>query len=234
MMGSPGSERERSADEGPLHKVSIHYRVAISTHEVTFAEWDGCVSAGACGNYRPADEGWGRLNRPVINVSWHDAQTYVAWLRSTTGKAYRLPTESEWEYAMRAGTSSPFHTGACVEKSQANVDFRFGYANCPQQDNAYLARTQNVGRYPPNPFGLYDMIGNVFEWVEDAWHESYAGAPGDGRAWTTADEDERRVVRGGSWGAIVGAARSANRFQEPADFRSDHIGFRVALILDRS
>lgn len=233
MMGSAGNEKERSPDEGPLHKVSIHYSLAIGMYEVTFAEWDACVTAGACNKYRPDDEGWGHDSHPVINVSWNDAQAYVAWLQRMTGKPYRLPTESEWEFAMRGETSSPFYTGACLEKNKANVDFRFGYDKCPPQPNSYVGKTQHVGKYPPNPFGLHDMIGNVFEWVTDTWHESYLGAPANGRAWTSGGDDERRVVRGGSWGAVVAASRSANRFPEFADFRSDNVGFRVALSLPK-
>lgn len=231
MMGSAKIEADRATDEDPQHKVSIQYPIAFSENEITFAQWDACYKEAACAKYWPSDEGWGRGNRPVINVSWKDAQAYIAWLRRKTGKPYRLPTESEWEYAMRAGTSSPFYVGACLDKNQANVDFRFGYKKCQPQPSAYLGKTQKVGQYPANPFGLHDMMGNVFEWVEDTWHESYVGAPANGRAWTIGGDDERRVVRGGSWGAVVAAARSANRFPEPADFRSDNVGFRVALSL---
>ena len=182
MMGSPDSEPGRDADEGPLRRVRIGYPLAVGKFEVTFAEWDACVSAGGC-NHRPNDKGWGRGSRPVVVVNWGDAQAYVKWLSRTTGQRYRLLSESEWEYAARAGTTTPLHTGSRITTAQANFSGN---------------QTVPVGRFGANLFGLHDMHGNVWEWVEDCWNRSYAGAPSDGSAWRSG-ECSRRVLRGGSW-----------------------------------
>ena len=120
-MGSPPGEEGRDDDEGPVHRVEIREPFAVGKHEVTFAEWDACVSSGGCGSYRPNDEGWGRGRRPVINVNWEDAKSYVSWLSRKSGEAYRLLSESEWEYAARAGTTGPFHFGSTISSDQANA-----------------------------------------------------------------------------------------------------------------
>ena len=223
-MGSPASASEegRHDDEGPQHRVEgPQHRVelrsfALGVTEVTFDEWDACVRGGGCDGYRPDDEGWGRGARPVINVSWEDAQAYVSWLSGSTGAAYRLPSESEWEYAARAGTETPFHTGATISTDQAN----------------YSGRTTPVGTFAPNAFGLHDVHGSVWEWVEDCWHDSYRGAPRDGAAWTSSGDCGRRVLRGGSWNAYPGNLRSAARYMHPTEHRNYHVGFRVARTLD--
>ena len=191
-MGSPASEAGRSDDEGPRHRVTLR-SFALGVTEVTFDEWDACVRGGGCGGRRPDDEGWGRGARPVINVSWEDARAYVRWLSRETGKSYRLPSEAEWEYAARAGTATPFHTGATISTDQANYADR---------------RTTLVGAFAPNAFGLYDVHGNVWEWVEDCWHDSYRGAPSDGTAWTAGGDCSRRVLRGGSWDKGWGLRRT--------------------------
>jgi len=216
MMGSPSSEEGRYDEEGPVHRVRIG-KFAVGVYEVTFAEWDACATDGGCGGHQPEDGGWGRGNRPVIYVSWEDARSYVRWLSAKTGERYRLLSESEWEYAARAGTTTPFHTGRTISTKQANHDF-------------ILEKTAPVGTYPPNAFGLYDMHGNVWEWVQDCWNGSYAGAPGDGSAWESG-ECVRRVLRGGSWGYIPRYLRSANRFGYTAGIRSNFNGFRVARTL---
>ena len=172
MMGSPPSEEGRGDDEGPVHRVTISEPFAVGVYEVTFEEWDACVSGGGCGGYRP--EGWGRSSRPVINVSWDDAQAYVAWLSGKTGEAYRLLSESEWEYAARAGTTTRYHWGDDVGRNRANcVDDYCGDS---------WEFTAPVGSFGANGFGLHDILGNVREWVEDCWNGSYAGAPSDGSA----------------------------------------------------
>ena len=184
MMGSSDNEQGRDSDEGPRHLVKIDEPFAVGRFEVTFDEWDACVADGGCRGYE--DEDWGRGKRPVINVSWEDAQAYVAWLSQATGEEYRLLAEAEWEYAARADTATRYWWGDEITPEYANYE-ESGYH-----------RTTEVDSYPANPWGLYNMHGNVWEWVEDCWNDSYKGAPSDGRAWTTGDCG-RRLVRGGSW-----------------------------------
>ena len=227
-MGSPSSEEGRGGDEGPVHRVRIAQPFAVGVYEVTFAEWDACVRDGGCGGHRPDDEGWGRGRRPVINVSWEDAQSYVGWLSRKTGEKYRLLSESEWEYVARAGTTGPFHFGATLSTSQANYDGNFFYGS--GRPGEYRGRTVSVGSFPSNEFGLHDVHGNVWEWVEDCWNGSYAGALADGGAWETGD-CSRRVMRGGSWKGVPWGLRSANRCRFTAGDRIDFIGFRVARTL---
>ncbi len=184
---------------------------------MTFDEWDMCAADGGCDNYRPDDARWGRGWRPVINVSWSDAKVYVAWLSQETGKAYRLLSEAEWEYAARAGTRTRFSFGDDISEKDAN--FLGG-----------LGKTWQVGAYPANPWKLHDMHGNVWEWVEDCWNESYDGAPSDGSAWTSGD-CSTRVLRGGSWSNYPRLLRSAYRNWNSADNRDYDYGFRVARTL---
>ena len=172
--------------EKPVHEVTVASPFALSVHEVTFEDFDRFTYPNEVD-----DDGWGRGRRPVINVSWNDAQDYVAWLSAQTGASYRLPSESEWEYAARAGTKTKYSWGG---------------------------------------FGLYDMHGNVNEWVEDCWNESYAGAPSDGTAWMGGD-CTRRVLRGGSWYNLPWAVRAALRHGDSTSHRSISIGFRVARTL---
>jgi formylglycine-generating enzyme required for sulfatase activity len=156
----------------------------------------------------------------VINVSWDDAKAYVGWLSAQTGHPYRLLSEAEWEYACRAGTRTRFWWGDEITPENANYGINVG-------------KTSEVGRYPANPFGLCDMHGNVWEWVEDGWHDSYDGAPNDGSAWI-AGEDSRRVLRGGSWIELSGSQRSACRLWYDSGDRNYFLGFRVARTLSRS
>ena len=209
-------------DEKPVRKVAIA-SFALSKHEVTFAQWDACVSGGGCGGYRPEDVGWGRAARPVVNVSWEDAQSYVSWLSRETGEAYRLPTEAEWEYAARAGTTTKYSWGKEIGVDRANC--RGG--SCGDQ----WAFTAPVGSFAGNAWGLHDMHGNVWEWVQDCWNGNYAGAPVDGSAWLSRN-CSLRVLRGGSWGYGPGVLRSAYRSQErPRRPQQPHLGFRVARTL---
>ena len=212
LMGSPSTEEGRYGAEGPQHRVEIGYRLAVGAYAVTFAEWDACVAAGGCNDYRPSDAGWGRGTRPVINVSWDDAQAYVSWLSFKTGQSYRLLSESEWEYVARAGTTTPFHFGETISTDQVNYNRNF---------------TVPVGSFPSNAFGLYDVHGNVWEWTQDCWNGGYSGAPGDGSAWARGD-CSMRVLRGGSWGYIPGNLRSAFRVRLVTVDRSINVGFRVA------
>ena len=236
QMGSPTSEVEDrwfyDGEEEPIHPVTISEPFAVGINEVTFEEWDQCVNDGECGSHRPEDEGWGRGTRPVINVDWRDAMIYVAWLRNRTGRAYRLLSESEWEYVARAGTTTAFHTGASISTDQANYNGNHTYGS--GQKGEYRQRTTPVGTFEPNPYGLYDVHGNVAEWVEDCWNKSYEGAPGDGSVWNTnsyGDECRVFMVRGGSWDDVPSSIRSAYRDQDTWFERKSNLGFRVARTL---
>ena len=248
MMGSPGSEEGRYDDEGPRHRVRIGKPFAVGVTEVTRGEFGrfvretGHSTGNACRTYEGGKwkERSGRSWRnpgynqtdahPVVCVSWADAQAYVKWLSRETGESYRLLSESEWEYMARAGTTGPFHFGATLSTAQANYDGRFTYGS--GREGRYRERTEPVGSFPVNAFGVHDVHGNVSEWVEDCWHRSYAGAPADGRAWTVGGDCGRRVLRGGSWLNGPQFLRSANRFWNTAGFRDDFAGFRVARTLD--
>ena len=217
MMGSPVSEEGRDDDEGPQHRVTVR-SFALGVTEVTFDEWEACVRGGGCDGYRPDDAGWGRGARPVIYVNWDDARAYVSWLSRETGESYRLPSEAEWEYAARGGTTTPFYTGTTISTGQANYSIDRG-------------QTTPVRTFAPNPFGLYDVHGNVWEWVEDCWNGSYRGAPADGSPWGAGDCG-RRVLRGGSWLGYPRHLRSAARDGFTAGNRYSRAGFRVARTLD--
>ena len=221
-MGSPASEEGRVADEGPQRGVRVE-RFALGRYEVTFDEYDRF--ALATGSARLGDRGWGRGRRPVINVSWEDAAAYAAWLSEETGFRYRLASEAEWEYAGRAGTETRYSWGNAIGRNRANC------AGCGGEwDDA--VRTAPVGSFAANAWGLHDMHGNVWEWVEDCWHDSYRGAPSDGRAWTSGGDCGRRVSRGGSWAVNPRFLRAADRLRLDAGYRSGHVGFRVARTLD--
>ena len=226
-MGSPASERDRSDGEGPQHRVTLSAPFALGVSEVTFAEWDACVRGGGCNGYHPDDGGWGRGTRPVINVSWEDAQAYVRWLSRATGATYRLPSESEWEYAARAGTRTARYWGEAESGQCRYANGWDDFAPCPDGHR----NTAPVRSYAPNGFGLHDVLGNVWEWMEDCWHDDYRGAPSDGAAWTRGGEC-RRVSRGGSWSYSLRDLRSAARGRSDAGYRFGTIGFRVARTLD--
>jgi formylglycine-generating enzyme required for sulfatase activity len=202
--------------------------LAVGVYEVTFAEWDACVRDGGCDWY-PPDRGWGRGRRPVIHVSWEDAQQYAAWLSGRTGERYRLLSEAEWEYVARAGTTTPFHTGKTISTEVANYNGELTYGG--GASGVYRGQTVPVGSFPANDFGLRDVHGNVSEWVDDCWHGSYDGAPSDGRARGSA-RCSWRVVRGGAWFHDPRLLRSAYRILNFTDNRSSRtIGFRVARTL---
>ena len=207
--------------EQPVHRVNIRRNFAIGRREVTFAEWDRCVDAGGC-MFRPTDQGWGRGDRPVTNVSWDDAKQFIAWLSRLTGKPYRLPTEAEWEYAARGGSITPYWWGK---------DVGAGHAQCAGCGVGESDRTAPAGSFRPNAFGLYDTAGNAAEWVEDCWNSSFHGAPGDGSAWISGD-CSLRVLRGGSFADKATAVRSSSRFRYDQDVRYYANGFRVARDLD--
>ena len=221
IQGSPSSEPDRYDNEGPQRWISVR-SFAIGATEVTFAQWDTCVSSGGCA-HRPDDEGWGRGSQPVIKVSWNDAQEYVDWLNGRVeGSPYRLPSESEWEYAARAGTGTAFPWGNGIGSGNANCrDVHCGDG---------IEFTAPVGSFAPNGFGLFDMHGNVWEWVEDCWNKDYSGAPEDGSVWRSGD-CELAVLRGGSWDSWPVGMRSAFRVRVWRGVRDIYIGFRVARTL---
>ena len=230
MVGIPGGTFRMGdlrgvweVSERPVHAVTVS-PFRIGKHEVTFSQWDACVADGGCGDYSPVDEGFGRGNRPVINVSREDNQEFIAWLNTKTGGGYRLPTESEWEYAARAGTESDYSWGEdAIGVNRANCRV------CGSQwDNI---ETAPVGSFPANAWGLHDVHGNVAEWMEDCWNENYSGAPVDGSVWESGD-CAKRVIRGGSWSSAPRNIRSSARFRLPrsssAPVRFDWVGFRLA------
>lgn len=232
LMGSPVGEEGSWEWERPQHEVRIDYAFALGKYAVTFAEWDAALAAGAKLE-NASDEGWGRDRRPVINVSWDDAKVYIAWLNGKQGlegrrDAYRLPSEAEWEYACRAGTTTPFSFGATVSTAQANYDGNRTYGTGKKGES--LDWTTPVGSFPANAFGLHDMHGNIWEWCEDAWNAAYHGAPTDGSAWLTGDASSR-VQRGGSWVDYPQDFRSAHRVRGDTTRRNPTSGFRLARTL---
>jgi formylglycine-generating enzyme required for sulfatase activity len=213
-MGDASGKGE--ADERPLRNVNIA-AFRLGRHEVTFTQFDRF--SAATGRKPPDDNGWGRDQRPVINVSWDDAEAYVAWLNELSGRAFRLPSEAEWEYAARGGAATDYWWGA---------DFKPGYANAKSTGGRdEWPGTAPIGQFPANPFGLFDMNGNVREWVQDCWHSDYSGAPVDGHAWLTGDCN-RRVVRGGAWNLGAASLRSSDREWDDRNFGFTDRGFRVA------
>ncbi len=237
IMGSPISEERRSDEEGPQRTVKFGYTLAVGKYEITWAQWDACVDDGACDDAGPenvgGDGGWGRGTRPAMNVDWNDAQAFVSWLNEKTGLTgktdrYRLLSEAEWEYAARAKTKTAFSFGATISTDQANYDGEFAYPG--GRRGKYLEKTAPVGSYPANAFGLYDMHGNVGEWVEDCFAETYFNAPLDGSPVVTTPCDVR-ISRGGGWSDMPQHLRAAVRYGWTADVRLDKVGFRVARTL---
>jgi formylglycine-generating enzyme required for sulfatase activity len=228
LMGSPDDENSRSLDEGPQYKISIAQPFAVGRFAITFDEWDACAADGGCNGYRPSDEGWGRGRRPVINVSWRDVKEYVEWLSRKTGTRYRLLSEAEREYVTRAGTSTPFWWGPGASTNYANYDGNYTYGN--KSKGRYEQKTVPVDSFKPNPWEIYQVHGNVWEWVEDCWHAPSQRTSSDGAAWTT-DNCTERIRRGGSWRNNPQFLRAAVRGPSPPDARNNNIGFRVARTL---
>ncbi len=204
------------AFETPVHEVTIPKPFYIGRREVTFDEWDACLSDGGC-QYRPGDRGQGRGLKPAADLDWNDTKAYLAWISRKTGKTYRLATKSEWEYAARAGTKTTYYWGTAVEKD---------HANCAGCNTNPINKTTATGTFPPNAFGLFDMAGNAAEWVEDCWADNYKNAPKDGSAYDKADCRER-VLRGGSFNNDPRFVRTAARFKYDFDVRYYTNGFRV-------
>ncbi|WP_316158316.1 MULTISPECIES: SUMF1/EgtB/PvdO family nonheme iron enzyme [unclassified Bradyrhizobium] len=228
LMGAPIGELSRMENEGPLHKVTFAKPFAVGRFSVTLDEYDRCAADGACEGYKPSDRGWGRGRRPAINVSWHDARAYIEWLSKKTSRKYRFLSEAEREYVTRAGTLTPFWVGQTISSKQANFDNTTSYAGGPRGE--YPRKTLPVDSFAPNPWGLYQVHGNVWEWVEDCASNNYQSTPTDGSAWTDSD-CSHRAVRGGSWYCSAGQLRSAHRSFVPVDRRDTDVGFRVARTL---
>jgi formylglycine-generating enzyme required for sulfatase activity len=227
-MGSPPTQEGRSDSEGPQRRVTIARPFAVGKFEVTFEEWDACVAEGGC-SHRPDDSGMGRGKRPVMRVSWDEiTKEYLSWLSRKTGRACRLLTEAEWEYVARAGTTTPFWWGSSISTSKANYDGNYTYGGGPKGE--YRRKTVPADSFAANPWGLYNVHGNVWEWVQDCWNDNYSGAPSDGSARTTGDCG-LRVLRGGSWDDGPLGLRAADRFRNSPDLRSNIFGFRVGRTL---
>ena len=232
VMGARHNDPAAEADERPPHPVTLTRAFAVSQSPVSFAEWDAAAAHGAFGSFVPGDSNWGRLDRPVINVSWRDAQAYCSHLSTITGHRYRLLSEAEWEYCCRAGGDAVYPGGAAPSAETANFDATYGFGD----GRPALARdkTTPARSFPANAFGLYDMVGQVWEWVEDAYHSSYEAAPADGAARRTGDGEGHRVVRGGSWASDLRSLRASQRGSWDPDERNNVLGFRIACDLARA
>jgi len=246
-MGSPTSENLRADDEGPQHSVTISKAFAVGKFEITKGQYavfmldtnhdpgEGCYvwrdskfSKDVTANW--SNPGYKQNDRePVACVNWNDAQSYVAWLSNKTGKHYRLLTEAEWEFAARAGTVTAFWFGETITTSQAN--FRGAVTDNGSSEEGSRGRTIDVGSFPPNNFGLYDIHGNITEWIEDCWNDSYTDGPRNEAARSSGDCN-RRMLRGGSWQDQPMHVRSADRLRYNPDSRNSYIGFRIARALD--
>ncbi|MEL6384848.1 MAG: formylglycine-generating enzyme family protein, partial [Cyanobacteria bacterium J06626_18] len=241
QMGSPEDELDRSNEEGPLHEVSIP-SFTMGKYPVTQAQWRFVAGLPQVQKDLKPDPSRFKGNmRPVEQVSWDDAREFCARLSTYTEREYRLPTEAEWEYACRAGTTTPFHFGATITTELANYrgtdDDRIGWKGNygPGPKGEYRKETTPVNHFKvANAFGLCDMHGNVWEWCLDHWHKSYEGAPEDGSAWLTDNENASRVLRGGSWNYDPRNCRSAYRYSDTRDSRLDNIGFRVVSVAPRT
>jgi len=214
-MGS----NEGNSHEKPIHKVKIIKPFAMGQYEVSWNNYQPCIDAGECISNR--SEGWGKGNRPVIDVSWYDAQSYIKWLNKKTGKNYRLANEAEWEYAARAGSANKYSWGNDINCSQASYGYYSG--QCGKQKGTDL-----IGTFSANTFGLYDMHGNVYEWVQDCWNSTYSGAPSTNTTWEGGN-CKKRVLRGGSWGSGPLTLSSASRIWFTASHGNPNYGFRLVL-----
>ncbi|MBD2464281.1 formylglycine-generating enzyme family protein [Oscillatoria sp. FACHB-1407] len=231
IMGAPASEESSEENERPQHRVTVQ-PFLMGKYAVTQKLWQ--TVAGF-----PTVEHDLELNpsrfkgdqRPVEQMSWFDAVEFCQRLSSETGRNYRLPSEAEWEYACRAGTTTPFHFGETVTVEWLNC---IGSLDGDAPKSGYRQRTTDVGSFPANAFGLFDMHGNVWEWCADHWHDNYTNAPIDGSAWVTGGNFELRVRRGGSWFSLPWSCRSASRVFLSPDLCNPYIGFRVVCSAPRT
>lgn len=231
-MGAPADEPKRLKQEGPVRRVEVQ-RFAIARTEVTFAEWDACVADGGCASFSPSDHDHGRGDNPAFNLSWDDVQSYIQWLNDQVpGDPYRLPSEAEWEYAARAGTTSAYHWGDAPDRAHANMGREICCIGAAEGADRWVGPAP-VAQFPPNAFGLYDTAGNVWEWVADVYRNNYEGAPTDGGEWTSTSvrPGARRVLRGGSYMDRPWQVRSAMRISNSSNWRLNTYGFRPARTL---
>lgn len=219
LMGSPNKEAERGSEEDPQHEVTVP-TFLLGKYLVTQAQWQALMK-----NNPSRFEKDGK-NRPVERISWFESKLFCEKLSELACREIRLPSEAEWEYACRAGTTSPFSFGATLTTELANYNGEFTYAHGVVEENRH--QTTEVGSLPANPFGVYDLHGNVAEWCIDTWHDNYTGAPVDGSAWISGKEKEARVLKGGSWLHVPGSCRCASRLNALPNSKSDAFGFRVA------
>jgi formylglycine-generating enzyme required for sulfatase activity len=222
-MGSPEEEKYRFIEESPQRRVKIA-SFFMSKFPITQSQYMAIVK------HNPSR--FIGANRPVETVSWHDAEVFCQALSQHTGRVYQLPSEAEWEYACRAGTTTPFHYGETITTILANYNGKESILGSEptyylETKGEYRQHTTEVGQFPPNLFGLYDMHGNVWEWCQDIWHENYRGAPTNGTTWNMDGDTLRRVLRGGSWNASPRKCRSATRISNLPDVRGINHGFRV-------
>ena len=229
VKGATKNEEGSGNAERPQHEVTFARPFALARDAVTFEEYDRFCAATK--REKPEDEGWGRGRQPAINVNWHDAVAYCAWLAEQSGAEYRLPSEAEWEYACRAATTTPFAFGATVSTDRANYNGNQTYGSGTK--GVYRQRTVAVDELDAaNAWGLRHMHGNVWEWCTDPWHDSYAGAPSDGSPWLHGKADSsRRVLRGGSWNVTPWGLRSAIRGWDGPANHDGSVGFRPARTL---
>ena len=230
LMGSPEDEQERLDREGPQHEVTLT-RFFLAKYPVTQAQWRAVAAMPQVKrNLKPDPSSFKGDDRPVERVSWYDAVEFCERLTNHTNRQYRLPSEAEWEYACRANTTTPFHFGETLSTDYANYNGsneEYG-AYGPGVRGEYRQETTPVGFFEVcNEYGLSDMHGNVWEWCQDDWHESYEGAPSDGSAWVEGDSEESKIIRGGSWDLDPGFCRSASRIRFDPDGEDDPLGFRV-------
>ena len=248
-MGAPETEAESSDQERPVHRVTLG-QFLLGQTPITLAQWRAVAKwqrlAHEDGKLWPEaldpdpvaklkySERFQGEQRPVVNVSWHDAMAFCQRLRLRTGKNYTLPSEAQWEYACRAGTTTPFHWGATINTKLADYDGKEVYGD--GEKGEYRQQTMDVASFPANPWGMHDMHGNVWEWCADHWPSNYERAPDDGRAWIDEEVKENddkmnyRLLRGGSWVNFPRLCRSAFRGKDPPGSRDDGIGFRVCCL----
>jgi formylglycine-generating enzyme required for sulfatase activity len=232
MMGSPDGEEDANSTEKPQHEVTVP-QFFIGRYPITQGQWRSVAGYPQIGRELKSDPSHFKGdNRPVENVDWDDATEFCKRLSQRTGRQYRLPSEAEWEYACCGGTQTPFSFGNYISTELANYNGS-EYGESPACESK--GETTDVGSYPPNNFGLCDMHGNVWEWCEDDWHESYEGAPTDGSAWLKENRTgTNRLLRGGSWGNSPRLCRSAIRDNDSRDFRLNFLGFRVLCVSPRA
>ncbi len=231
-MGSPNSEPNRSSDEGPQHQVTVA-EFWMGKYPITQAQWRAVAAMPQVKiDLDPNPSYFKGDNRPVERVSWNDAVEFCDRLSKKLGQPYTLPSEAQWEYACRAGTTTPFHFGETITPDLANYNGEYAFASGPK--GVFRQETTEVGSFPPNSFGLYDMHGNVWEWCLDHWHGNYNGAPADGSAWVTGGDSGLRMLRGGSWFSNPRDCRCAYRDYYFPDNRGDGYGFRVVSVPPRT